>query len=343
MLSALNGRTPVHCEPRIKVVPPGRVRDAGMAITKIARLGGIELDEAQQMLAVATSGVGADGRWTAFEAAVMCPRQNLKTEFLLARILAALFVFGEEYVVYSAHQVRTMTKTFGRLKRAIDENPALGGRIVRVSNRAGAETIVLDSGQSLECVARSTSSGRGFTGDLVLMDEAHELDADQLAAILPMLSTRPNPQVLYALSLGNEKSTHLGVLRKRALSGDDPHVAWIEWSMADGDRIDDREVWKRCNPAYPARIDMAYLEREWSALGGDPDVFARERLGKSSWPTDEAGMWDTIPEDVWMACYTPGVLLGDPPVPVAPVTAPPSVPVWETWPGGVPPWVQRAG
>ncbi len=116
------------------------------------------------------------------------------------------------------------------------------------------------------------------------------------------LSTIPNPQVFYALSMGNEQSTHLGVLRRRALAAEDDHVCWIEWSMADGDRIDDRAVWAACNPAYPDRISADYLEREWAALGSDPEKFARERLGKSYWPTDEAGLWAVIPEDVWMAC-----------------------------------------
>ncbi len=41
-------------------------------------------------------------------------------------------------------------------------------------------------------------------------------------------------------------------------------------------------MWARRNPAYPARISMANLEREWLALG--PARFARERLGKSEWP-----------------------------------------------------------
>jgi phage terminase large subunit-like protein len=325
-------------------VVPDHVRTAGPQIVRLARLGGIELDEAQAMVADAVAGVGRDGRWAAFECVIFAPRQNLKTEFLLARILAGLFLLGEGYIVYSAHQVKTTTKTFRRLKRAIERSPQLGGRIARVSNRTGAETIELSTGQVLECVARSTNSGRGFTGDTIILDEAHELDADQLAAILPMLSTRPNPQVLYALSLGNESSTHLGVMRKRALSGQDPQVCWIEWSMADDDRIDDRAVWAACNPAYPARISMDYLEREWLALGSAPEVFARERLGKSQWPSDEAGLWQTISEDAWMACASPGASLGESPVRVAAAVAVPAAPAreWETWPGGIPPWIPRA-
>jgi phage terminase large subunit-like protein len=190
------------CEPRISVVPPA-ARTAGPQVTAIAAKEGIGLDDAQQMIAGATAGVDAAGRWAAFENVIFCPRQNIKTEFLLSRILAGLYLFGEDLIVYSAHQARTTAKVFRRLKRAIEASPELGARIVRVSNRSGAEAIELATGQQLECVARSTSTGRGFTGNCILLDEAQDLDGDQLAAILPMLSTVANPQVYYALSLGN--------------------------------------------------------------------------------------------------------------------------------------------
>ena len=325
-------------DPRIMVVPP-QVRSAGPQITQVAKMAGIELDGAQQLVAEATAGVGADGKWSAFEAVIFSPRQNLKTEYLLARILAGLYLFRESYIVYSAHQVKTTTKTFKRLKRAIEKNPRLGARIARTSNRIGAETIELATGQTLECVARSTNSGRGFTGDTIILDESHELDADQLAAILPMLSTVPNPQVLYALSLGNEHSSHLGGLRARALSGEDPAVCWVEWSMAEDDRIEDRAVWARCNPAYPARISMEYMEREFRALG--PERFARERLGKSVWPSGEPDEWQVFSEADWLAATAlePGELLELAAAPAAPAEAAAARP-WESWPGGVPPWVR---
>ena len=69
--------------------------------------------------------------------------------------------------------------------------------------------------------------------------------------------------------------------------------------MAEGDRVDDREVWKRCNPAYPARISMDYLEREYLALG--PEQFAKERLGKTNWPADQTGRFAVISRDAWEA------------------------------------------
>jgi hypothetical protein len=333
----------VHCEPRIAVVPD-RVRHAGPQITRLAAMAGIHLDEEQQYLAEATSGVGADGKWSAFECTIFGPRQSLgKTEFMLARLLAGLYLFREELLVYSAHRASTTTKTFRRLKRAIERNPRLGARIARVSNRIGSERIELSTGQAVEMVARSTSSGRGFTGDFLGLDESHELDGDQLAAVLPMLSTRPNPQVLYALSMGNEQSSHLGGLRERALSGAGD-VAWLEWSLADDDEIGDRRVWVACNSGYPSRISMAYMEKEFAALG--PERFARERLGKSEWPSGEPGEWQVVGKDAWEACAAAGTLALPDPV-LAGVAAEPyaidasSTREWESWPDGIPPWVRR--
>jgi hypothetical protein len=296
-----SGSTLVLCEPRIAVVPD-QVRTAGPQIVKLAAMAGIKLDDAQRLVADATAGVGADGRWSAFEAVIFAPRQNLKTEYLIARILAGLYIFGEELIVFSAHRASTTTKVFKRLKRSIDRCPQLGARIVRVSNRIGSESVELTTGQTVEMVARSTSSGRGFTGDAVILDESHELDSDQLASILPMVSTRPNPQVLYALSFGNEQTSHVGGLRERALAGK-PGVCWLEWSMADDDDVADRAVWARCNPAVPSRISWEYLENEYRALG--PERFARERLGRSEWPSGEAGEWLTIDQDAWLACASP--------------------------------------
>jgi phage terminase large subunit-like protein len=324
-------------EPRIAVIPD-RVRTAGPQIATVARMAGIELDSAQQLVVDAVGGVGADGKWAAFESVVFTPRQNLKTEVMIARVLAGLFVFNEAYVVYSSHAVKTSTKTFKRLIRAIDRSPALGARIKRTSNRIGSEQVELSTGQTLECVARSVNSGRGFTGNTILLDEAHELDADSLAAMLPMLSTVPNPQVIYALSLGNEHTSHVAGLRARALDGK-PDVCWIEWSLADDDDVADREVWARCNPAYPARISMEYMEKEFSALG--PERFARERLGKSEWPSGEAGEWEVISQELWDAANSSSAELGPVPEPVAVVAAPQRELRYDE--EGVPLWIRRRG
>jgi hypothetical protein len=48
---------------------------------------------------------------------------------------------------------------------------------------------------------------------------------------------------------------------------------------------------------------MEYMEKEFRALG--PERFARERLGKSEWPTGEPGAWEVIGEAQWQACAAP--------------------------------------
>lgn len=332
----------MDCEPRIRVVPD-QVRTAGPQIVAVAKMAGIHFDDAQSMIANATAGVDRDGRWSAFECVIFAPRQNLKTEYLLGRILAGLFIFREELIVFSAHRASTTTKAFRRLKRAIDRNHQLGARIARVSNRIGQESIELTTGQVVEMLARSTSSGRGFTGDCIILDESHELDGDQLAAILPMVATRRNPQVLYGLSLGNERTSHVGGLRARALAGK-PGVCWLEWSLADDDEIGDRLVWARCNPAYPARISMEYMERELEALG--PARFARERLGKSQWPAGEAGEWQVFSQEDWERLCSEDLpdLSGSlrTLTKEVPHAWSESVDPFAAWgPDGVPPWVSR--
>jgi hypothetical protein len=239
---------------------------------------------------------------------------------------------------------------FGRLKRAIDRSPHLGARIERVSNRPGSEQIRLTTGQMVQMVARSTNSGRGFTGDTVILDEAHELSGDELAGLLPMLSTKPNPAVIYALSMADDRTSHVSNLRSRALAGD-PGVCWLEWSMDPDDRIDDRRVWVACNPAFHAgRISMKYLEDEYRALG--PERFARERLGFSTWPSGDPGEWQVIDKDMWEAGYAPDGSLGPPPELVvagprpevaAAGPVPASRPPWERWPLGIPPWIAGTG
>jgi hypothetical protein len=291
--------------PRISVVPPA-ARTAGPQITRLAALAGIRLDQAQRAILDAFCGVAADGRWAAFEAAVLQSRQNGKTEVLLARILGGLFVLGEQEILFSAHQSRTTAAVFRRLKRAIEGAPELGGRIARVSNRIGGEVLELESGQRLECVARSTGTGRGFSAvPLLILDEAQYLTAAMMEDVLPTLAATPNGQILYALSRGTEESGHLGALRARALSrGPGDRVCWLEWSLAEGDRLDDPRVWAACNPALAAgRISMEYIRDELAALG--PDGFARERLGRSSWPVDSTGRFAVVTAAAWHGCERP--------------------------------------
>jgi len=128
-----------------------------------------------------------------------------------------------------------------------------------------------------------------------------------MAALLPTLSARPDPQVWYTSTAGGQESVQLGRVRARGVAGGDPSLAFMEWS-ADEDAYDpvSREDWARANPGLGIRITPDYIEREMAALG--PEAFARERLSIGDYPS-EGGGWETISADAWSACAAPESLL----------------------------------
>lgn len=218
-----------------------------------------------------------DGKWSAFETAIIVGRQNGKGAILEARELAGLFLFDEELILHSAHQFKTASEGFRRVESLIRNCDWASRRVKRVWHSHGDECIELKTGQRLRFVARSRTSGRGFSGDLVILDEAFELGAEDMAALLPTLSARPNPQIWYASSAGMATSTQLASVRERGLTGEDPSLCYLEWSAEPGADVDDRGAWRQANPAFGIRIDEEFIARERRAL--DEDSFARERLG----------------------------------------------------------------
>ena len=75
--------------------------------------------------------------------------------------------------------------------------PELNALVKEVRRTNGQEAIVLKNGGSVEFVARTKGSGRGYSVDVLVIDEAQELTEDQLAAMLPTISASSNPQILY--------------------------------------------------------------------------------------------------------------------------------------------------
>jgi phage terminase large subunit-like protein len=339
MTYGLAGGADRHCPPRLHRVPASS-RNAGEQLRALAERLGLRLLPHQRLLLAEGSGADDAGRWASFINVIIAPRQVGKSETLLVRVMGGLFIFGERTILVSAHEARTTALLFRRLQGLIDANPWLGPRIAKRTQSHGNEAVELDNGARVQFTARSTSSGRGFSADLLILDEAHVLDGDTAGAILPTASASPNPQVWACASAGTVTAYVLAGWRDRALSGDDPAIALWEWSADEDARQDDPATWLACNPGVPGLISLEYVRREWEAL--PPEVFARERLAVSRWPSDDDGQWQGgISEDAWAACYAPGASLGDPPLRDA-VSAPAPSQSWESWPGGVPPWLQRA-
>lgn len=283
-------------QPRISKVPAAPYSLGDDAI-ELADRAGLHLDPWQQLVLCGGMGEIAADRWAAFEVGLIVSRQNGKGSILEARELHALFLEPQtRLILHSAHEFKTAAEAFLRVKTLVDNNDWLRKRIKSIRTSHGEEGIELLDGSRLRFVARSTGSGRGFSGDLVILDEAYNLPAAAMAALLPTLSARPNPQIWYTSSAGMPSSDQLRRVRDRGRSDEVGRLAYFEWSAPDDAVLDDRQAWAQANPALGIRIDAEFIETERAAL---PDAeFARERL--SIWPDDGSAMvidqktWDSI-------------------------------------------------
>ena len=262
--------------PRVLSIPPC-VSSAGTEAVELAEAAGLVLDPWQRFVLEQGLGERPDGKWAAFEVGLIVPRQNGKGSILEALELAGLFLFGERLILHSAHEFKTAQEAFNRVLSLVDSNDWLRRRVAKVRTSHGEEGIELLDGGRLRFVARSGGSGRGFSCDRLILDEAMILAAQAMAALLPTLSARPNPQVWYTGSAGLESSEQLRRVRARGMAGGDPSLAYFEWSALDDSAPDDIDAQAMANPALGHRVTLEMIARERAAL---PEMeFGREILG----------------------------------------------------------------
>lgn len=252
-------------------------------------------------------GVLEDGRWAASRCGLSVPRQNGKNSLLEMRELYGMLVLGER-ILHTAHEVKTAAKAFQRLLYFFDNPrlyPKLHARAVKIRKANGQESIVLDNGGSFELGARSKGAGRGFSVDVLVMDEAQELDEAALAALLPTISASKNPQTILtgtppSSSMAGEIFTKT---RKIGLAGGDGRLCWKEWSCAADADLDDPANAAVSNPALGIRLTMDTVLDERAAFSDDA-TFGRERYG--IW--DGAASHRVISADSWAVCAAPNLV-----------------------------------
>ncbi|MEV0085250.1 hypothetical protein [Saccharopolyspora sp. NPDC050642] len=303
--------------PRVEVVPL-YVDTYGPEAIELSRRAGLVLDFWQQQAITLMLATREDGRWACFEFAELVARQNGKGGILEARVLAGLFLLGERLIMWSAHEYKTAMEAFLRVRMLV-KNLIREGLVsddaVKVNNTNGEEGFeLLDSGQRLKFIARSKSSGRGFSGDLNIIDEAFAYTPAQHAALMPTMSARPNPQIIYTSSppLDGASGDVLFGLRARAEAGGDDSLGYRDWGAAgdldhlDALDLDDRKLWAATNPALGVRITEETIARERRSMGATE--FARERLGV--WPRRVEG-GGAIDVQQWATLADPNSQAGD--------------------------------
>ncbi|MDG4796201.1 hypothetical protein [Micromonospora sp. WMMD1082] len=325
-LGLLGGRSP-----RVDTQPESADSHGPEAI-ELMRRAGMPMDAWQEDSIAAMLAVKDDGRWACFEYCEWVSRQNGKGCLLEARALTGLLLIGERLIMWSAHEYKTAMESFrrviwlvGRLGTKVNDNLYdVDGIPLKVINTNGEESIErLDTGARIKFVARSKGSGRGFSGDVNLVDETFAYTFVQQAALMPTMSARPNPQIVYTSSppLTGDTGEVMYLLRHR---GDptaprgaddepwvqDPGLGYRDWGLggdldflADVD-LDDLMLWAAANPSLGIRISVEHVRRERRSM--PPEDFARERLG--IWPRRASGDsgWRVIAEAFWSGAEDPG-------------------------------------
>jgi hypothetical protein len=286
---------PEFVQPTYSWVPP-HATSGGTEAVELAASAGLQLDPWQAWSLDGVLAERDDGGLAAFETGIIVSRQNGKGAILEALALNWLFLEDVELVLWSAHEFKTAAEAFRRMRLLLQGAPDLWPLVERITTANGDEAIELTTGQRIKFVARSKASGRGFTGDKIILDEAYDLDGDQIAALLPTLATVQDPQLIYTSSAGMADSAVLRAVRDRGRAGGDPGLCWLEWCALPAgvdDRglpvydLDDRREWRRANPGTAtARITEDFIANERRAMIALPDKFQRERLGVWDEPND---------------------------------------------------------
>lgn len=293
-------------------VPPREYRvpeyadSRGDEAIELASIAGLDLDAWQQDAVRDILAVDGDGRWSAFESGLLVPRQNGKGAILEAIELADLFLFGAQLVIHTAHEFKTAQEAFRRLRFLVENSSDLMQEVKAIPTAAGNEGIELLSGARIRFLARSGKSGRGFSCDRLIYDEAYELPDETVAASMPTMAARPNPHVIYTSSAPTG-GANSDVLRRVMARGrcepkekggpprePDANLAYIEYSADPKADLDDEAAWAQANPGVGAgRIQIEFIRKERAAMS--EVAFARERMGI----LDENQGATVIDLDVW--------------------------------------------
>lgn len=284
-------------EPSARVIPQYISTD-GPDAERIIRAGGLRLDPWQSEILADWMAMTPAQKWACKNCGGSVPRQNGKTALLQVRAGSGMLLYNEQ-VIYTAHLQKTATETFEELA-ALFDSPKLKRYVKDIKTALGREQIILKNGARIKFLARTRNGGRGQHGDLLIFDEAQELDDNAQGSFIPAISASLNPQVIYVGTPPGPDApgTVFRGIRDKALGGETKTTAWFEFSVDKIGDVTDQGRWAKTNPALGRRILLSTIESEVEQMA--PDTFARERLGW--WMPVVKAADAALSPDVWDAC-----------------------------------------
>ena len=285
-------------EPSERIAPKYDQTD-GYRASRILQAGDMILDPWQGDVLDDWMAFSPGLKWICRTCGGSVPRQNGKTGLIEGRAEAGMLMYNEQ-VLYTSHLQKTSTETFEEMAVFFDCS-ALRKHVKDIKTALGREQIILKSGARIKFLARTRNGGRGQHGDLLIFDEAQELDEDSQASFLPAISASLNPQTIYVGTPPDPNASGVVFrgIRQKALAKKTKTTAWFEFSVKEIGDVTDKQRWAETNPALGRRILLSTIEGECDQM--PPDTFARERLGW--WTTVVVQKQDfALDKNKWAAC-----------------------------------------
>lgn len=291
----------------VSVIPKAH-STLGGACAELATVCGLKPDEWQRLVLDVALGRDRRGKWSASTTCLAVPRQNGKNAVIEMLELYLAAVLGLN-ILHTAHEIKTARKAFNRIVSFFEDKklPELTSMVKSIRKANGQEAVYLINGGSIEFSARTSGAARGFTVDVLIMDEAQDLHDEALAALLPTISAAKSGDPITFVT-GTPPTTRSDGdawrrMRNEHLAGRARRSAWLEWSATPDNfgeiDIGDERVWAEANPALGIRLNPDRIHNELSTF--PPEVFRRERLGMF----EETAITAVFPDEDWAACADP--------------------------------------
>ncbi|MCS0491182.1 terminase large subunit domain-containing protein [Curtobacterium flaccumfaciens] len=322
--------------PPLWVSPSDRADEWEHEFLRGADLMGFDPTPQQWLLADALNAHHDDGEPLASTTAVCVPRRAGKTTTLLATALGRAAERPNYVVLFTAQSGTKARDRFLAMARTLERRwPNEAERGFKILKGAGHQVVEFTNGSFLQVVPPKQESFRGDEGDLIILDEAQEHDAEVsgelLGAILPVMDTRPGAQLVVAGTAGEHRSglfwdtLEEGRTSVRAIrAGQEPESPTGICEYAASDQIsapdlltDGQKDWSKAEPlvtaAHPgvgtlttvakmrerfAKLPLPQFLREY--LGVWPEDYSRSAIDAKAWR--DAGLdFEDRPADVVFA------------------------------------------
>lgn len=222
-------------------------------------------------------------KWSNPKAGLLVPRQNGKTEIIIARIIGGM-VFMSEALIYTAHSDKTVDEVKRRVQNFFYQaKEEIRDLLTAEFDKEPKSLDYIELRNKGRCVfrTRTRTGGLGTTNDTLILDEAQEETDAQQEALLPTISAgkSQNQQILRAGTppSGGGAGTVFIRIRQNVIDGKDHETCWQEWSVELLTDPHDEDAWYDANPSLGYHLMLTAVRNEAKDMA--VDSFNKMRLG----------------------------------------------------------------